>query len=827
MTANDVLEQAKPVVVVREDVVLVLDPKTRQVRSTVGCSAAFDGTAPASEALGGQPAVFDAVGRPLLDAALEGYSVALLTYGQTGAGKTYTLLGAMDGPDAGVTPRLCRSLFDRLEALRAARPTYTLVEATFCEVYNEKVKDLLAPRGRPPAAVRIRHSSERGAVIEGLARHPVTSAETLLQLLGRGIDRRSAAATDANPKSSRSHALLMLHLTQRVFAGEDVAGASLRELRSTIHLVDLAGSERVRVSDAKEPQPGESEVINPSLSTLGRVIDCLANTDATPGKSPEAPFRESTLTWLLKSCFGGNCRTALLAAVQPSGAHVEETLSTLRFVSRAPKVVNRISAQVKERVRTLDDLRGEAEALRAQLTAAVAGAPEDLHRQTATVEQLRFLEHVVQVLQRSNSPRREAGFPTPVTAGPALAVPAPDQPPTEPPTPAPIPVLRSPTSPTRKAEPELQRESAATIPASTSEMDLILQLQKELTAAHMQREEDAVRVADLESQLRLQRERTKLAEARAAAAEDRASLVEEQQIELESRNTRLAMDLTFKEREHEQLSKELTQMARQIAALERQKLELELQRSQLISTLQAVKQEPPPPPPPLPAAAAPAADREAQQQQLQAMHAEFAQLREMLEGQRQATEEQQRRSCALEHELAAEREMATLREAHRALQRECEAAVSAKGVVEAELQRLQERGTGLQRTLLAAQEAAARRGAEARELDATLRAVREELGSFRQHADVLKREVRKRDAEIETPAEAEDGGGVAEAGAEGGAAGRDADEQGAERVGGQPAGAAGGAGAGQRGDERGVQPPVDQNCHRLRRMEAARGGGGA
>eukprot|EP00667_Euglena_gracilis_P010268 EG_transcript_10448 len=336
----------------RGEDVAVVDPKANhRPRANFSFTATFDSCAcPASE---GQQQLYSAVGPQVLDNVFEGYNACLLAYGQTGSGKTYTMMGGTD-TDMGLTPRLCLELFDRIEAHQATqeRSTYT-VEAMYYEIYNEKIFDLLAPKSKGPSTpVKVRFSPRRGTMVDGLRSHCVTSAEDVLKLLKRGNERRSTACTDLNHQSSRSHADFMLRFTRVTAEEAGRHGTRTREVTSTIHLVDLAGSERVRVTNAKGQQFEEARNINLSLSALGRVIDSLVQ-GRSAYKSGEVPYRDSTLTWMLRNSFGGNSKTIMIATIQPSAPHLEETLNTLRYASRAKKVVNHAVVNFHEEIQPL------------------------------------------------------------------------------------------------------------------------------------------------------------------------------------------------------------------------------------------------------------------------------------------------------------------------------------------------------------------------------------------------------------------------------------------------------------------------------------------
>jgi hypothetical protein len=381
------------------------DPKAGyKVRTKFQYTAALDSVFPNSEEFMTQRAVFDIVGKQILDNVLEGYNACLLAYGQTGSGKTHTMMGSLTGAEVGITPRLCAHLFARIAALRAQRPVSVTVEAAYCEIYNEKVKDLLAPKGKPGPNLRIRQHSRAGTVVEGLSSHPVTNTEAVVKLIQRGTERRATASTDLNDQSSRSHAVFTLHVTQIRIKARDTEHVQTKELHSVVHLVDLAGSERVKLSGAKGVHLEEAKNINLSLSTLGRVIEALI--DSAAGKRAEPPYRESALTWMLRNTFGGNSKTIMIATVSPSASSFDETLSTLRYASRARQVVNRVSVNVKEETKLMAELQVEMESIRSQLQDVTTQEHEE--QIEALTEQLRFHQQMVEEMHhRTEAARRQ------------------------------------------------------------------------------------------------------------------------------------------------------------------------------------------------------------------------------------------------------------------------------------------------------------------------------------------------------------------------------------------------------------------------------------
>eukprot|EP00667_Euglena_gracilis_P002770 EG_transcript_2776 len=310
--------------------------------------------------------VYAVAGKEVLANARDGYNACLFAYGQTGSGKTYTMMGDIDGPERGVIPRLCADLFDRLAEPRGGSCAHTTkVQASYLEIYCEKVYDLLT---REQADLQVRQHPEKGPFVEGLSTHPVTSLDQVVALMHKGAKNRATCATLMNATSSRSHAIFMLSYTQTFYlsaSGDQKVQA--RSKSSRIYLVDLAGSERTKLSGVTGQSMEEAKKINLSLSTLGRVIDLLADRQA--GKPCVLPVRESLLTWLLADSLGGNSKTVMLAAVSPAISSAEETLSTLRYAARTKCIVNEATVNETVDLKMLGELRGQIDNLQELLRA--------------------------------------------------------------------------------------------------------------------------------------------------------------------------------------------------------------------------------------------------------------------------------------------------------------------------------------------------------------------------------------------------------------------------------------------------------------------------
>uniref|UniRef100_A0A8C4SF77 plus-end-directed kinesin ATPase n=1 Tax=Erpetoichthys calabaricus TaxID=27687 RepID=A0A8C4SF77_ERPCA len=310
--------------------------------------------------------VYNDIGKEMLQHAFEGYNVCIFAYGQTGAGKSYTMMGKQEEGQEGIIPQLCEELFEKINDNSNEEISYS-VEVSYMEIYCERVRDLLNPKNK--GNLRVREHPLLGPYVEDLSKLAVTSYTDIADLMDAGNKARTVAATNMNETSSRSHAVFTIVFTQRKHDPETDLST---EKVSKISLVDLAGSERADSTGAKGTRLKEGANINKSLTTLGKVISALAEVDNCTSKSKKKkktdfiPYRDSVLTWLLRENLGGNSRTAMVAALSPADINYDETLSTLRYADRAKQikcnaVINedpnaKLVRELKEEVTRLKDL---------------------------------------------------------------------------------------------------------------------------------------------------------------------------------------------------------------------------------------------------------------------------------------------------------------------------------------------------------------------------------------------------------------------------------------------------------------------------------------
>ncbi|XP_074924768.1 kinesin-like protein KIF1A isoform X12 [Chelonoidis abingdonii] len=313
-----------------------------------------------------QKQVYQDIGEEMLQHAFEGYNVCIFAYGQTGAGKSYTMMGRQEKDQQGIIPQLCEDLFSRINDATNDNMSYS-VEVSYMEIYCERVRDLLNPKNK--GNLRVREHPLLGPYVEDLSKLAVTSYNDIQDLMDSGNKARTVAATNMNETSSRSHAVFNIIFTQK---RHDAETDITTEKVSKVSLVDLAGSERADSTGAKGTRLKEGANINKSLTTLGKVISALAEMDSGPNKNKKKkktdfiPYRDSVLTWLLRENLGGNSRTAMVAALSPADINYDETLSTLRYADRAKQIRcnavinedpnNKLIRELKDEVARLRDL---------------------------------------------------------------------------------------------------------------------------------------------------------------------------------------------------------------------------------------------------------------------------------------------------------------------------------------------------------------------------------------------------------------------------------------------------------------------------------------
>ncbi|KAK0715026.1 P-loop containing nucleoside triphosphate hydrolase protein [Lasiosphaeris hirsuta] len=408
-----------------------------------------------------QSDIFDFSIKPTVDDILNGYNGTVFAYGQTGAGKSYTMMGTSidDGEGRGVIPRIVEQIFASILS-SAANIEYT-VRVSYMEIYMERIRDLLAPQNDN---LPVHEEKNRGVYVKGLLEIYVSSVQEVYEVMRRGGNARAVAATNMNQESSRSHSIFVITITQKnVETGSAKSGQ--------LFLVDLAGSEKIGKTGASGQTLEEAKKINKSLSALGMVINSL-----TDGKSSHIPYRDSKLTRILQESLGGNSRTTLIINCSPSSYNDAETLGTLRFGMRAKSIKNKAKVNAELSPVELKAMLGKAKT------------------QITTFEKyITNLEGEVQLWRAGETVPRERWVPSLGTDGAAGAKSAEPRPP-RPSTPSRL------LTETRAETPAIsERAGTPSLPLEKDEREEFLRRENELQDQLAERESLA---ASIERQLR-------------------------------------------------------------------------------------------------------------------------------------------------------------------------------------------------------------------------------------------------------------------------------------------------------------------------------------
>ncbi|XP_066872179.1 kinesin-like protein KIF17 [Kogia breviceps] len=272
--------------------------------------------------------IYNEIACPLVEGVTEGYNGTIFAYGQTGSGKSFTMQGLPDPPcQRGIIPRAFEHIF---ESVQCAENTKFLVRASYLEIYNEDVRDLLGTDTKQK--LELKEHPEKGAYVKGLSMHTVHSVAQCERVMEMGWKNRSVGYTLMNKDSSRSHSIFTISI--EIYAVAEQGKDHLRA--GKLNLVDLAGSERQSKTGATGQRLREATKINLSLSALGNVISALVD-----GRCKHIPYRDSKLTRLLQDSLGGNTKTLMVACLSPADSNYRESLSTLRYANRAKNIKNK------------------------------------------------------------------------------------------------------------------------------------------------------------------------------------------------------------------------------------------------------------------------------------------------------------------------------------------------------------------------------------------------------------------------------------------------------------------------------------------------------
>uniref|UniRef100_A0A1A9W4K9 Kinesin motor domain-containing protein n=1 Tax=Glossina brevipalpis TaxID=37001 RepID=A0A1A9W4K9_9MUSC len=350
------------------EVIEVLSPKEIVARHSIESKLikkfTFDRTfGPESK----QVEVYSSVVAPLIEEVLAGYNCTVFAYGQTGTGKTHTMVGNEsaelkstwdDDSEIGIIPRALGHLFDELRMLELEFS----MRISYLELYNEELCDLLSSEDSTKIRIFDDSTKKGSVIIQGLEEIPVHSKDDVYKLLEKGKERRKTATTLMNAQSSRSHTVfsILVHIKENGLEGEEMLKIG------KLNLVDLAGSENVtKAGNEKAIRVRETVNINQSLLTLGRVITALVE------RTPHVPYRESKLTRLLQESLGGRTKTSIIATISPGHKDIDETLSTLEYAHRAKNIQNKPEINQKLTKKTvLKEYTEEIDKLKRDLMAA-------------------------------------------------------------------------------------------------------------------------------------------------------------------------------------------------------------------------------------------------------------------------------------------------------------------------------------------------------------------------------------------------------------------------------------------------------------------------
>jgi hypothetical protein len=268
----------------------------------------------------------------------------------------------------GIIPISCNEIFKRINSNTDKNVSYE-VSISMIEIYNEKIQDLFSPQNlqRQPLGCKVRENKTLGFYVENKLNYPVMCYEDLEKRMEEGNHNRTIASTNMNATSSRAHTIITIELLQIINNNGKIS-----QKRSNINLVDLAGSERASATGASGQTLKEGCNINKSLSTLGNVINVLADKAMGKSKNVLPPYRESNLTKILMNALGGNSKTVMICALSPAKINTDETITTLRYAERAKKIQNKAIINESESDKTIRLLREENSDLKKMI--------EDLNR---------------------------------------------------------------------------------------------------------------------------------------------------------------------------------------------------------------------------------------------------------------------------------------------------------------------------------------------------------------------------------------------------------------------------------------------------------------
>lgn len=310
---------------------------------------------------------------PLVSSLFTGVNATIFAYGQTSAGKSYTMRH--------VTAKVVAEIFAHKRRIETGGAEHVAVRVGFVEIYRETIRDLVDGAAAPLATVQVNvrervTNAGRTTFLDGAKDRVVDNEHDLLDIIREGALVRRTAATGMNASSSRSHSIITISIIrEQLDSSISIMSAKppSKVLAAKLHLVDLAGSERAKRTAAGGTRFAEGVDINKGLFALAKVISTLADNSKNPTKrQAHVPYRDSKLTRLLQDSLGGNARTLLIACVSPADSSREETLGTLRYAERAKKIHNKPKVNNEANAVEVSDLRAALSRAKAEITALVA-----------------------------------------------------------------------------------------------------------------------------------------------------------------------------------------------------------------------------------------------------------------------------------------------------------------------------------------------------------------------------------------------------------------------------------------------------------------------
>ncbi|KAL4451157.1 hypothetical protein ABPG74_021479 [Tetrahymena malaccensis] len=305
-----------------------------------------------------QEHVYKMTALPIVESVLEGYNGTIFAYGQTGTGKTHTMEGNNESPDnRGIIPRTFEHIYRVIEGTPSKQ---FLVRASFLELYNEEIRDLLSKNAKNK--LQLHENPDSGVYVKDLSSFIIQNPNEMKEKLAHGRENRKVGATKMNEGSSRSHSLFMITVEM-----SEIRDGQQHIKVGKLNLVDLAGSERQSKTQATGERFKEAININQSLATLGNVISALVDS------KPYIPYRDSKLTRLLQDSLGGNTKTVMIANIGPADYNYDETISTLRYANRAKSIKNRPKINEDPKDAMIREFQEEINRLKVELQRKMGG----------------------------------------------------------------------------------------------------------------------------------------------------------------------------------------------------------------------------------------------------------------------------------------------------------------------------------------------------------------------------------------------------------------------------------------------------------------------